>query len=449
MKKIILILLCLAAVSCNREPEQIYLAEQEVPVTESPAERMAAHESLENIFGLDSLRCEDGKVKNGQFFSTLLEKLGLTAREAYDLTQATDSVFDPRNLRVGNTYKAYYGEISPRASLVRDDNAVVSSASSAVIPSEVEESLQYLVYDQYRGSQIVFRCQPPYEAWQYDKPVSIEQRYADVTIQNSLWVDMTDAGVSPLLVSDLSDIYAWTVDFFGLQKGDRFRVLYEEKVCDGEVIAIDTVRYAVFTHSGQDFPMVMYNAGDGGNIWWNEKGESMRKAFLKAPLKFSRISSGFSYARRHPVTRKVQPHTGVDYAAPKGTPVMSIGDGVVTSMKNEGAGGNTVRITHNSVYKTAYLHLSKYGPGLKVGQRVRQGQVIGYVGSTGRSTGPHLDFRVWKNGTPINPLKMDSPPAEPLKAEYMPAFENAYADSRARIDTIHAASVASRLFELL
>lgn len=447
--KIILILLCIAAVSCNREPEQIYLAEQEVPVTESPAERMAAHESLENIFGLDSLRCEDGKVKNGQFFSTLLERLGLSAREAYDLTQATDSVFNPRNLRVGNTYKAYYGEISPRASLGRDDNAVVSSASSPVIPSEVEESLQYLVYDQYRGSQIVFRCQPPYEAWQYDKPVSIEQRYADVTIQNSLWVDMTDAGVSPLLVSDLSDIYAWTVDFFGLQKGDRFRVLYEEKVCDGEVIAIDTVRYAVFTHSGQDFPMVMYNAGDGGNIWWNEKGESMRKAFLKAPLKFSRISSGFSYARRHPVTRKVQPHTGVDYAAPKGTPVMSIGDGVVTSMKNEGAGGNTVRITHNSVYKTAYLHLSKYGPGLKVGQRVRQGQVIGYVGSTGRSTGPHLDFRVWKNGTPINPLKMDSPPAEPLKAEYMPAFESAYADSRARIDTINAASVASRLFELL
>lgn len=403
------------------------MAEQEVTVAESPAERMASHEPLADIFGLDSLRCEEGKVKNGQFFSTLLEKLGLNAREAYDLTQATDTVFDPRNLRVGNTYAAYY----------------------SVTPGEAEESLQYLVYDRYRGSQIVFRCQPPYEAWVYDKPVSIEQRYADVTIQNSLWVDMTDAGVSPLLVSDLSDIYAWTVDFFGLQKGDRFKVLYEEKVCDGEVIAIDTVRYAVFTHSGQDFPMVMYNAGDGGNIWWNEKGESMRKAFLKAPLKFSRISSGFSYARRHPVTRRVQPHTGVDYAAPKGTPVMSIGDGVVTSMKYEGAGGNTVRITHNSVYKTAYLHLSKYGPGLKVGQRVRQGQVIGYVGSTGRSTGPHLDFRVWKNGTPINPLKMDSPPAEPLKEEFRPAFEAAYADSRARIDTIRAASVAAGLFELL
>jgi murein DD-endopeptidase MepM/ murein hydrolase activator NlpD len=239
------------------------------------------------------------------------------------------------------------------------------------------------------------------------------------------------------------------VDFFALQKGDRFRVLYEEKVCDGEVIAVDTVRYAVFTHASQDYPMVMYNQGDGGNIWWNEKGESMRKAFLKAPLKFSRISSGFSYSRKHPVTRKVQPHTGVDYAAPTGTPVMTIGDGVVTSVKYEGAGGNTVRIKHNSVYSTAYLHLSKYAKGLKVGQRVRQGEVIGYVGSTGRSTGPHLDFRVWKNGTPINPLKMDSPPAEPISKKSMENFELAQAKYKAQIDSIQAHSVAAQLFELL
>ena len=260
---------------------------------------------------------------------------------------------------------------------------------------------------------------------------------------------MIAADVSPLLIVNLSDIYAWTVDFFALQKGDRFRVLYEEKMCDGEVIAVDTVRYAVFSHAGDDFPMVMYNQNDGGNVWWNEKGESMRKAFLKAPLNYSRISSGFSYARRHPVTRKVQPHTGVDYAAPKGTPVMSIGDGVVTSMKYEGAGGNVVRIRHNSVYSTAYLHLSKYGPGLKTGQRVRQGQVIGYVGSTGRSTGPHLDFRVWKNGTPINPLKMESPPAEPIKEESRSAFESAHKTYKAKVDSIQATSIAAQLFELL
>jgi murein DD-endopeptidase MepM/ murein hydrolase activator NlpD len=195
--------------------------------------------------------------------------------------------------------------------------------------------------------------------------------------------------------------------------------------------------------------MVMYNQKDGGNMWWNEKGESMRKAFLKAPLNYSRISSGFSYARKHPVTRKVQPHTGVDYAAPKGTPVMSIGDGVVTSMKYEGAGGNTVRIRHNSVYSTAYLHLSKFGPGLKTGQRVRQGQVIGYVGSTGRSTGPHLDFRVWKNGTPINPLKMESPPAEPIKESNRQDFKATHKMYQTQVDTIQARSIASQLFDLL
>ena len=212
---------------------------------------------------------------------------------------------------------------------------------------------------------------------------------------------------------------------------------------------MDTVRYAVFTHNKVDYPAIRFDQNDGGNVWWNEKGESMRKAFLKAPLQYSRISSGFSYSRKHPVTRKVQPHTGVDYAAPTGTPVMTIGDGVVTSVKYEGAGGNTVRIRHNSVYSTAYLHLSKYAKGLRAGQRVRQGEVIGYVGSTGRSTGPHLDFRVWKNGTPINPLKMQSPPAEPLKSENKDAFEDAIRSYQSMIEDVSVIEEAKSLFELL
>ena len=397
--------------SCGRKGESVdsVLAETEIAVDSSTI-----------CPSLDSLDFKEGKVRNGQFFSTLLTSLGLSAGEAYNLTQACGEVFDVRTLRVGNTYKAYYSQ-----------------------------RLEYLVYDRDRTSQIIFQCQPPYEVSIYEKPITVEQRYADVTISNSLWVDMTDAGVSPNLILSLSDIYAWTVDFFGLQKGDRFRVLYDEKMCDGEVISVDTVRYAVFTHNGSDLPAVMYNQKDGGNIYWNEKGESMRKAFLKAPLHYSRISSGFSNARRHPVTRKVQPHYGVDYAAPAGTPVMSIGDGVVTSAKYEGAGGNVVRIKHNSVYSTAYLHLSKYAKGLKAGQRVRQGEVIGYVGSTGRSTGPHLDFRVWKNGSPINPLKMDSPPAEPLNGEHKDAFNSASEKYKAQIDTIQAHVMVKSLFELL
>ena len=404
-----------ASASCSRQP-----AEAEDAMTNA-----ADSVEVSNPLGFcpDSLAVKEGTIKNGQYFSNLLTGLGMTQQQAYDLTMACGSTFDVKSLRVGQNYKAYY--------------------------SGEGQQLEYIVYDRDKASCIVFDCKEPYDLWVYEKPVEIEKKYADVTINSSLWNDMRKAGASPLLIIGLSDIYAWTIDFFALQKGDRFRVLYEQKLCDGEVIAIDTVRYAVFTHDGQDFPMVMYNQKDGGNIWWNNKGESMRKAFLKAPLNYTRVSSGFSYSRKHPVTRKVQPHTGVDYAAPKGTPVMTIGDGTVISVKYEGAGGNTVRIRHNSVYTTAYLHLSKYAKGLKAGQRVRQGEVIGYVGSTGRSTGPHLDFRVWKNGSPINPLKMESPPAEPVKEENRKAFEAAYTDYKAQIDTIQAVEHIRDIFEIL
>ncbi|MBE6240739.1 MAG: metalloendopeptidase [Bacteroidales bacterium] len=378
----------------------------------------------------DTLAMKEGTVQKGQFFSNLLTSLGMSYSESYDLTQACDTIFDVRTLRVGNAYKAYFSEHQS------DSPGTVSR-------------LEYLVYDKDRMNQVVFDCQPPYAVWNYQKPIEYVERYADVTISSSLWNDMLAADISPLLILNLSDIYAWTIDFFGLQKGDRFKVLYQEKLCDGEVVAVDTVRYAVFSHGGTEFPAIMFDQKDGGNLWWNEKGESMRKAFLKAPLQYSRISSGFTYARKHPITRKVQPHTGVDYAAPTGTPVMTIGDGEVIERGYKGAGGNTVKIRHNSIYTTAYLHLSKYAAGLKVGDRVKQGDVIGYVGSTGRSTGPHLDFRVWKNGTPINPLTMDSPPAEPIGEDNMPAFNSVKGMYEAQIDAIKLKDSAVELFNLL
>ena len=370
----------------------------------------------------DSLSVEENRVRSGDFFSTILMRNGISAQDAYNLSDASDSIFDVASIRIGNTYRVWK-----------------NGAGAA----------EYLAYDIDRMKSVVFRCREPYSVWFVEKPVLTETKYADVTIRSSLWNDMIAAGAPPLLILSLSDIYAWTVDFFGLQEGDRFRVVYDEKTCEGSVVAVDTVRYAVFTSKGQDYPAVMFDQHDGGNIYWNEKGESMRKAFLKAPLHYSRISSGFSYARRHPVTRRVQPHTGVDYAAPKGTPVVTIGDGVVTSAKYEGAGGNVVRIRHNSVYSTAYLHLSRYGSGIRAGKRVKQGDVIGYVGSTGRSTGPHLDFRVWKNGSPINPLKMQSPPAEPLKQENMEAFRAVLAQYERQMAGDSAEELVREMMEAL
>lgn len=355
-------------------------------------------------FNPSAFEADTFRVKSGETLSLLFAKLGLSQKDAYDLVQAADSVFPARNLRSGKTCVAF-----------RDSSA-----------------LQYLVYEQDKISSVVFRCTPPFEAWACEKEVVTSQRFADVTINTSLWVDMQNAGVSPLLILSLSDVYAWTVDFFGLQKGDRFKVVYDEKSVEDEVIAVDTIRTAQFIRGTDTLSCYMFNQGDGGNIYWNGKGESMRKAFLKAPLHFSRISSGFSYARKHPITRKVQPHTGVDYAAPAGTPVVSIGDGTVVAVGYKGAGGNTVKIRHNSVYTTAYMHLKGYAKGVKTGARVRQGQTIGYVGSTGRSTGPHLDFRVWKNGSPINPLKMQSPPAEPVRTDLRPQFEA----QKSRLDSL-------------
>ena len=354
---------------------------------------------------VDMYSVEDGVVEDGDYFSVLMEKLGVGQTEANALVETSRKVFDVKNIRVGNHYHAYYAP-----------------------DTTGEDRLAYLVYDRDRRSVVVFSLEGEPKVYLDEQDVQTILHYDEVVINNSLWYDTQKAGCTPLLAIKLSDIYAWTIDFFALQKGDSYKAVYEVEECGGQVMEVGKVLYASFIHAGKEYQAYYFDDGkSGGNKYWNEKGEGSRKAFLKAPLKYSRISSGFSYARRHPVTRRVQPHTGVDYAAPKGTPVVSIGDGVVTKVGYAGAGGNTVHIQHTKNYRTAYLHLSKYGKGIRPGVRVSQGQVIGYVGSTGRSTGPHLDFRIWENNKPINPLKMITPPAEPLSKDKMPAFEAAKA----------------------
>ena len=355
----------------------------------------------ENPLGFqpDTLVVRSGEVRSGDNFTSLFTRLGLSSQDTYLLVQQCDTVFDVRKLVAGKTWDAYYAD------------------SAATAP-------RYVVYHNSRVKSTVFRCADSLQVYAVYREVKLVQKAADVTITSSLWNDFIAAGASPELILQLADVYAWTVDFFGLRKDDRFRVLYREKYCEEEAVGLDRIEYAEFLRGNAVLVALYFDQGDGGNRYWNEKGESMQKAFLKAPLKFTRISSGFTYHRLHPVHGTVRPHTGVDYAAPMGTPVMSIGDGTVVSAGWGGGGGNTVKIRHNSVYSTAYLHLSRFAKGLKAGQRVRQGEVIGYVGSTGTSTGPHLDFRVWKNGTPIDPLKLESPPAEPVKPENRAAVDS-------------------------
>ena len=362
-------------------------------------------------FCTDSFRVVSGKIASGDNFAAWVKRLGLPGEKVIGLVQACDTIFDVRKMRAGNRWTAYYKDST---------------------------NLKYIVYDDSRLRQTVFSCGDSVKVWKYEKPFEILEKQADVTISSSLWNDMTAAGASVELISLIADIYAWTVDFFGLQKGDRFRILYSELMCEGESIGIERVSYAEFLRDSTCIPAIFFDQGDGGNLYWNDKGESLRKAFLKAPLKFTRISSGYSLHRLHPVHGTVRAHTGVDYAAPTGTPVMSIGDGTVISTGWGGGGGNTVKIRHNSVYTTAYLHLSRFA--VKAGQRVSQGQVIGYVGMTGTATGPHLDFRVWKNGSPINPLKLESPPSDPILPENLPALDSIYRQKREKLQACDSAS---------
>ena len=354
-------------------------------------------------FFTDSYSVDSTKVKDGEAFTSLMGRMGLGHGDALTLVSRSDSIFDVRRMRAGNAVEAYYS------------------------PDSAGRKLEYLVYHNDRIRSTVFKCADSLHAWIYDKPVVSERKLADVTINSSLWNDMLAAGISPLLIVDLADVYAWTVNFFGLQGGDRFRVIFDQTVCEGEVVRIDSIEFALYDSGNFHAAAIRFNQGDGGGKYWNEKGESMRKAFLKAPLRYNRISSRFTYHRKHPISGVVRPHTAVDYAAPTGTPVHSIGDGTVTLCGWDGSGGgNRVKIRHMNGYETCYMHLSKFASGIKAGARVAQGQTIGYVGSTGHSTGPHLDFRVWKDGTPIDPLKMISPPSEPLKKENLDSLEKMY-----------------------
>jgi murein DD-endopeptidase MepM/ murein hydrolase activator NlpD len=351
------------------------------------------------LFGIpsDSFNISSGKIKRNRLLPEVLAKYGISLQEIDQLVRNSSKVFDVRDIRSGNSY------------------TILSDKDST-------GKARYFIYEHEPSLFYIFSFNDSLNITPYRQEIKSIIRYVPVTIKTSLWDAMIEAGLNPELTVLLSDIYAWTVDFFGLQKGDCFKVIYEEKYIADKSIGIGKIYCAQFQGSGKSIfaiPMIQ----EGKESFFDSDGNSLRKAFLKAPLRFSRISSGFSSARMHPILRIVRPHFGVDYAAPIGTPVYSIGDGKVISAGTENESGRIVRIRHNSVYTTAYLHLSNYGKGIYPGAIVKQGDIIGYVGSSGLSTGPHLDFRFFKNGYAVDPLKVDAPPVEPVLAENTEKFE--------------------------
>jgi murein DD-endopeptidase MepM/ murein hydrolase activator NlpD len=345
----------------------------------------------------DSFNLLTGHIKPNGFLSQILLEHGITMEEIDKVIKNSTAVFDVRKIRSGNVYTLF---------CKKDSSARAS----------------YLVYEHDPTTCYVFSFNDSLNITLYRKEIKRVIRYASATIETSLWDAMLNGGLHPSLVVGLSDIFAWSVDFFGLQKNDSFKVIYEEMSIDDKPLGVGKIYGAQFSGSGSTIYAIPF-IQDGKESYFDSEGNSLRKAFLKAPLQFSRVTSRFSSGRLHPVLRIRRPHHGVDYAAPVGTPVHAIGDGRVTQTSYEGGSGRMVRIVHNSVYSTAYLHLSRFGEGIAPGAYIKQGDIVGYVGSSGLSTGPHLDFRFYMNGSPVDPLKVEAPPVEPVSEENRAKFE--------------------------
>ena len=371
----------------NQSSNEVNVVEEEVIEEEI--------KSLLFEIAIDSFEVIQAKIKKNEFLANILLPYGINYVTIDALAKKSAAIFDVRKMAAGKNY-----------TILASKDSVVKAQYFIYQPNAVE----YIVYD-LRDSIVIYKG---------EKEVEIREEEVSGIINSSLYVTLQEAKVSPYLAVELSEIFAWSIDFYRIQKGDWFKAVYEQKYIDGERIGIGEVLAVEFNHFSKSF-YGFYFDQDGKDDYFDEEANSLRKAFLKSPLKFSRLSSRFTMRRFHPVQKRWKAHLGTDYAAPSGTPIMSTGDGVVTKASYTKGNGKYVKIKHNSVYSTQYLHMSRRN--VKTGQHVRQGDVIGYVGSTGLATGPHVCYRFWKNGKQVDHLRQDFPSAEPIKKEFAALYQ--------------------------
>lgn len=405
MRRIILLGIISSFIALGCQPEKssqdIVKKTKTEPKDSVQAHTDNTHRVERDLFGMaiDSMNVSDHEVQRNESLYLILDKLDFDPQEIYSITQEAQDVIDVSKLRPGQRYRTY---------------ASADSGSGIARMVWQPNPVEYVVFDWQKESFEVYRA---------SRLLSKERVVASGEIETSLYQTVKEAGSSQLLAYKMADIFAWQIDFFTLRQGDSFKALYNRRYIDDQFLGIGEVMAAEFTHRGETFKAYKFSNKqiDG---YYTEEGESVEKALLKAPFKFNqRVSSGFSRNRYHPTLKRNKPHTGTDYAAPRGTPILAVGDGRVTEAQYRGANGNIVQIKHNGTYRTAYLHLSGFADGIYRGASVKQGQIIGYVGTTGRSTGPHLHYSLYKNDRPVNSLAVDLPSSESVPDSLMDQFK--------------------------
>ncbi len=350
------------------------------------------------LYGMvvDSFQVAENSVKRNESISDILLAYNVSHKQIFQLANLSKSVFDVRKIATNKKYTVIY----------QDDSL---------------HSAKALVYEPNPEEYVVFNLQDSISVYSARRPVTIKQKSISGTINANLYEDMLAQGGTPELVDLVADMYGWQIDFTKIYAGDQFKVIYTERTIDGKSVGVEEIIGAELINYNNLFLSVAFDQGDGTD-YFDEDGESLRKAFLRYPVKFTRISSRYSPKRFHPVQRRFKAHLGTDYAAPTGTPIYAAGDGIVTKAVHEKYNGRNVKIRHNSTFSTQYLHMSRIATGLRSGQKVKQGQLIGYVGSSGLATGPHLCYRFWKNGKQVDALKVELPPSEPIHTDKAAAY---------------------------
>ncbi|TNF41604.1 MAG: peptidase M23 [Cytophagales bacterium] len=315
-------------------------------------------------------------------------------------------------------------EIAKKSREVFDVRWIAANKKFTILTPSDSSQAQFFIYEPNPAEYVVFNLDS-LEIYKAEKPAEFRTKQVGGIIEQdqSLYMVMDEQEVSIQIINKFADLFGWSVDFQSLQKGDSYKVVYQEKVVDGQVVGVSGIQLAYFEHKGKPYHAIPFEQ-NGELNFFDQDGNSLKKAFLRDPLEYTRISSRYNLKRFHPVQKRYKPHLGTDYAARTGTEIRTVGDGTVVEARYTSANGNYVKIKHNGTYTTQYLHMSKIGKGIKPGVRVQQGQVIGYVGSTGLATGPHLCFRFWKNGKQEDWLKEEIPPSEPISEANRVAFES-------------------------